>query len=302
MNPFHKELIPCSWPCIKFVPQEMILWFLQRRVDMTKDVQTYHSSRKLSLARIMVANLHEQPSNIITNRPNCFFLQSFFVLPSFLDQWQRHYVKVIFFETPKNKQIYIKNVKMRQYINQPNVHHCGFNLFLKCCCSDYCVCSLPWFVPVMDTSLSHGWVHQIIVGHFPYFFLKILFLFQHCWFLIYIQHNYLHYRGFMLRCILVVVDKNFFLLQFNNQILRVNSYFFCLLPFESCNTFCLGTLELYLSVVAIIFMMGAKITTFERKSKYFDHAWTPYKVTISHYTVMSWKYMSTWGEYLAKCA
>ena len=90
----------------------------------------------------------------------------------------------------------------------------------------------------------------------------------------------------MLRCFLVVVDKNFFL-QFNNQILGVNSYFFCLLPFESCNTFCLGTLELYLSVVAIIFMMGAKITTFERKSKYLDHARTPYKVTISHYMVMS---------------
>ena len=46
--------------------------------------------------------------------------------------------------------------------------------------------------------------------------------------------------------------------------------------------------------------MGAKITTFERKSKYLDHAWTPYRVTISHYKIMSWKHMSTWGEYLAK--
>ena len=64
-------------------------------------------------------------------------------------------------------------------------------------------------------------------------------------------------RGFMLRCFLVVVDKNFFL-QFNNQILGVNSYFFCLLPFESCNTFCLGTLELYLSVVGHYIYDGGK--------------------------------------------
>ena len=75
-------------------------------------------------------------------------------------------------------------------------------------------------------------------------------------------------RGFMLRCFLVVVDKNFFL-QFNNQILGVNSYFFCLLPFESCNTFCLGTLELYLSVVGHYIYDGGENNHFRTEEQIF---------------------------------
>ena len=72
----------------------------------------------------------------------------------------------------------------------------------------------------------------------------------------------------MLRCFLVVVDKNFFL-QFNNQILGVNSYFFCLLPFESCNTFCLGTLELYLSVVGHYIYDGGENNHFRTEEQIF---------------------------------
>ena len=73
----------------------------------------------------------------------------------------------------------------------------------------------------------------------------------------------------MLRYILVVSDKNFLLLQFNNQNLRVNSYFFCILPFESCNTFCLDTLKVYLSVVGHYIYDGGENNHFRTEEQIF---------------------------------